>query len=116
MSYQSQEFDSEVLELVRQKGCDRYSNMCNFKKIKEKLPGKNEFYSSLSGSRISDKEHEHVLKVWDKFEMKTMKDYHDFYLKCDVSLLASVFENFRNRSLKSYGLCPSHYLSTPALN
>ena len=116
MSYQSQEFDSEVIELVRQKGCDPYSNMCNFKKIKEKVPGKNEFYSSLSGSRISDKEHEHVLKVWDKFEIKTMKDYHEFYLKCDVSLLASVFENFRNRCLKSYGLCPSHYLSTPALN
>ena len=48
--------------------------------------------------------------------MKTMKDYHDFYLKCDVSLLASVFEKFRDRCLKSYGLCPSHYLRTPALN
>ena len=34
--------------------------------------------------RISDKEYEHVLNVWNKFEMKTMKDYHDLYLKCDV--------------------------------
>ena len=25
--------------------------------------------------------------------MKTMKDYHDFYLKCDVLLLADVFKN-----------------------
>ena len=24
--------------------------------------------------------------------MKTIKDYHDFYLKCDVLLLADVFE------------------------
>ena len=45
-----------------------------------------------------------------------MKDYHDLYLKCDVLLLADVFEKIRNNSLKNYGLYPSHYLSAPALS
>ena len=27
-----------------------------------------------------------------------------------------MFEKFKNNSLKSYGLCPSHYLSTPGLS
>ena len=31
-------------------------------------------------------------------------------------MLADVFEKFRNSSLKNYGLCPSHYLSAPALS
>ena len=48
--------------------------------------------------------------------MKTMKDYHNLYLKCDVLLLADVFEKFRNNSTKNYGLCPSHYLSAPAFS
>ena len=48
--------------------------------------------------------------------MKTMKDYHDLYLTCDVLLLADVFGKFRNNSLKNYGLCPSHYLSAPVLS
>ena len=48
--------------------------------------------------------------------METMEDYHNFYLKCDILLLANVFEKFRNKSLKSYGLCPSHYFSTPGLS
>ena len=48
--------------------------------------------------------------------MKTMKDYHDLYLKCDVSLLADVFEKVRNDSLENYGFFPSHYLSAPALS
>ena len=48
--------------------------------------------------------------------MKTMKDYHDLYLQCDVLLLADDFGKFRNYGLKNYRLCPSHYLSAPALS
>ena len=53
--------------------------------------------------------------VWKKLEMKTMKDYDNLYLKCDVLLLADVSEKFRNNSIKNYGFCPSHYLSAPGL-
>ena len=48
--------------------------------------------------------------------MKTMKDYHDLYLKSDVLLSTGVFEKFRNNSIKNCGLLPSHYLSAPALS
>ena len=48
--------------------------------------------------------------------MKTMKHHHNLCLKCHVLLLVDVFEKFKNNSLKSYGLCPSHYLSTPGLS
>ena len=44
----------------------------------------------------SDKEYEHALNIWTKIEMKTMKDYHDLYLKCDALLLADVSEKCRN--------------------
>ena len=39
-------------------------------------------------------------KVWEKFEMKTMKDFNNLYLNCDFLLLADVFQKFRNNSLK----------------
>ena len=49
--------------------------------------------------------------------MKTMNDYYDLYLKCDVLMLADVFEKIKNNHLKNYGLCPSHhYLGKPALS
>ena len=35
--------------------------------------------------------------------------------KCDILLLADVFEKFGNYSFKNYGLCPSHYLSALGL-
>ena len=90
--------------------------MSDFKKFKEELPSKKKFYSSLTDKKISDKEHEHVFQVWNKFEMKIMKDYQDLHLKCDVLLLTDVFEKFRNNSLKNYRLCQSHYSSVPVLS
>ena len=53
---------------------------------------------SLTDRKITDKEYEHVLNVWKKFEMKTMNDYYNLYLNCDVSLLAVLFEKFRNNT------------------
>ena len=70
----------------------------------------------MIGKKTSDKDYKHVLKVWNEFEMKTMKDFHDLNLKCNFLLLADVFEKFRNSSLKSYELCPSHYFITSALS
>ena len=46
----------------------------DFEKFNDTLPSKNKFYRSLSVKGISDKEYQHVLKVWNKFEMKTLKD------------------------------------------
>ena len=82
--------------------------MSNFEKFKEQLPTKEKFYSLLTSKKVSDKEYEHILNVWNKFKMKTLKYYYDLYLKCDILLLAGVFEKFRNNSLKSYRLWPSH--------
>ena len=55
-------------------------------------------------------------KIWNKFEMKNMGDYHDHYLKKDVLLLADVFEGFISTCLKHYKLDPCLYLSSPGLS
>ena len=48
--------------------------------------------------------------------MNTMGDYHDLYLKTDVSLLADVFEKFIKTCLDYYGLDLCHYFSGPGLS
>ena len=65
----SQEFDNNVLDIVKQKGFYPYKYMSDF----EKLPTKEKLYSSLTYRKITEKEYEHVLNIWKKFEMKTMK-------------------------------------------
>ena len=65
------------------------------KSLKKSYLAKGKFYNSFTNRKISDKEYEHVLNAWKKIEIKTMKDYHDLYLKCGVFLLADVRNNFR---------------------
>ena len=111
----SQEFDNKALDLVKQNGIYPCEYMSHFEKFKEKLASKEKFYNSLTNKKIIKKEYEDVLKVWNTFEIKTMKYYHDLYLKYCVLLLVVVSEKFRNNSLKNYRLRCSHYFSASAL-
>ena len=58
-----QEFDRKVLDLAEQKRFYPYEYTFSFEKFNKTLPGKNEFFSSLSDQGISDKEYQHVIKV-----------------------------------------------------
>ena len=55
-------------------------------------------------------------KIWTKFNIKNMGNYHEHYLKKDVLLLADVFEKFISTRLKFYKLDPCHYICSPGLS
>ena len=46
--------------------------------------------------------YDHVLKVWNTFQIKMMKHYSELYLKCNVLLLADLLKKFKNDSLKKF--------------
>ena len=47
-----------------------------------------------SDGHISVKDYSTLEKIWGKFNMKNMDDYHDHYLKRDVLLSVDIFEKF----------------------
>ena len=49
---------------------------------------KEAFYSELNLENITDKDYEHVKKVWKTFEIKNPREYHDLYVQCDTFLLS----------------------------
>ena len=53
--YLSQEFDNNMLDLVKQKGFCPYEYLIDFEMFKEELPSKEIFYSSLTNRKITDK-------------------------------------------------------------
>ena len=97
--YLSQEFGGELLELVKQKGVYSHKYMNSFKIF---FYDRLKFYSSLKKKCVSDKDHLHAANVCNIFEIKTMGDYHNLYLKKDVLLLVDVFEKFTGACLVYY--------------
>ena len=109
-------FHGEQFDLVRRKGVYPYDYIDSITKLSEvKVPPKELFYSELNHSHISDEDYENARKVWKYFDMKTIRDYHDLYLKTDVLLLTDVFENFRDVCIENYKLDPAWYYTSPGL-
>jgi len=105
-----------ILGDVTKKGVYPYDYVSSIDKFSEtQLPPKSELYSKLNNEDISDKDYQHAQNVWKTFNCKTIKDYHDLYLKSDVLLLADVFENFLQTCLKHYKLDSAHYYRSPSV-
>ena len=79
------------------------------------LPPTEAFYSALNNSDISAEDYSHAQAVWREFDICTLGEYSDLYLKTDVLLLADVFENFRSDCHRAYDLDPAHYYTAPGL-
>ena len=123
----TEQFGSKNLELLKQKDAYPYEYMDISKRFnEEKLSDKKCFYSSVKDGttgdndkkldgHISDEDYLTCKKIWNKFNMKSMSDYHDHYLRKVVLLLADVFVRFVGMCLKFYGLDPCYYFSSPWL-
>ena len=80
------------------------------------LSEKEDFYSNLNMEDITDADYVHAEGVCKDFEMKNLAEYHDLYVQSDTSLLADVFENFRNMCLEIYELDPAKFISASGLS
>ena len=117
LKYTSKVFKGKKLDLIARKGVYPYDYMDSFDKFnKTDLPAREAFYSILNDENITIEDHKHARNVWNEFQLNTMGEYHDLYLKSDVLLLADCFENFRKSCLKYYKLDPCHYFTSPGLS
>ena len=64
----------------------------------------------------SDEKYHHVQNIWNTFNLKSMGEYHDLYLKTDILLLTDVFQNFRKKCTKYLKLDTCHYLKSHGLS
>ena len=117
LKYTNKRFRKEKFKLMTRKGIYPYDYMDSFEKFnKTELPTKEEFYSILNNEHITNEDYCHAQKVWNTFQLQTMGEYHNLYLKSDILLLADVFENFRKTCLQYYKLDPCHYFTSPGLS
>lgn len=107
----------DQIAMLERKGVFPYDYVDSIERLSETaLPSKDQFYNRLNDEKISVEEYDFACKVWEKFEIKTLGEYSELYLKTDVLLLADIFENFRNLCLTTYKLDPTHYYTAPGLS
>lgn len=107
----------KYMKLLTRKGVFPYEYVSDWRRLEETaLPPQAAFYSSLTDLNISDEDYQHAKDVWDAFNITTLGEYCDLYLKTDVLLLAEVFENFRQVCIGAYELDPCQYVTAPGLS
>ena len=104
------------ISLLKQKGYYPYEYIDSIDRLNEtSLPPKESFFSSLTQKVITDKEYSHAQEVWKHHNCKTLKDYHNLYLKTDVMILTDAFEKYRKFFLKHHKIDPCYCYSAPGL-
>jgi len=108
-------FDSVKFKAILQKSffpyefCESLEQMENTKS----LPPAENFYSNLSESSISEKDHLFAQSVWKMFQCQNLVDYTKVYCMIDTLLLAEIFK-IQKDMIAFSGLDPSYYISLPA--
>ena len=101
-TYQLCDNDINKFNLLLRKGVYPYEYMDSWKRFNEiELPSKDKLYSELSLEDISDDDYAHAINVWNIFNINSLGEYHDLYVKLDTALLADVFENFRDKHIET---------------
>ena len=104
-------------KLLLQKNEYCYDYIDSFDKSEEtKLPVRDAFFNHLTNEPLSEERYRHAQDVWRTFNMNTVGDYHNLYVKSDALLLCDVFERFREMTLEYYKLDACHFFSAPGLS
>ena len=108
--------DIKKFMLLLRKGVCLYDYVNGRERFNEIALIENEkFCNNWNMEDITDVDYVHANRVYKDFETKNLGEYHDFYLKSNVLLLADVFKNFRTMCLEIYELDQAKLISAPGL-
>ena len=79
------------------------------------LPEKENFSSNLNIENIADAYYIPLKRAYKDFQVKSLGEYYDLYLKSDSLILADIFENFQKICLKIYHLNSTKFILAPGL-
>ena len=117
--YTRKEFSiPEQFRLLTKKGVYPYDYVTSIHQLESdepiEFPRKDLFFNKVNDEHITDEEYTHGKTVFETCcPNRTLREYHDVYLKSDILLLADFFEKYRKMCLDYYKLDPVHYYTAP---
>ena len=107
---------SQNQKLLLRKGVFPYEYVTSLNTLNEtQIPKKEDFFSKLSNTHITEGDYQHAQHVFSEFECETLKDYCELYCATDVGLLAEIMCQFREEIFDNHQLDCCHYISLPQM-
>ena len=69
----------------------------------------------MKGEMMPQNEYDHMMKLWNTFDIKTWGEYYELYNVLDVTLMADAIEHFRNSTLNAFCVDPMNYTTAPQM-
>ena len=82
----------------------------------KEIPEMEEFDNILTMKKITKDEYKEVQKFYKNMKFKNLRKYLECYLTSDITLLADIFNNFRQMIFDEFELDCCKYISSPSLS
>ncbi|KAJ8977854.1 hypothetical protein NQ317_018691 [Molorchus minor] len=101
------DLDDGKLKLLMRKGVFFYDYLDKIERLDEtKLPDIEHFYNKLNDTNIDETDYAHAQLIWRTFNIQTLGEYSDLYMKTDIMLLTSTCH-------KTYKIDPGRHFTLP---
>ena len=109
-------WNDDYIDLLTRKEPMFYSLITSYSTLNNTdIPTREECYDDMKGEIMAQGEYDHMVKLWDTFNIISWGEYYELYNVLDVTLMADAFEHFRNTTLKAFGVDPMHYITAPQM-
>lgn len=106
---------TEEFQLLLGKGKFPYEYLTDVATLHDPCPDHLAFYSSLKNENITTEEYETVQQIFKTFNLSTVGDLLELYVKQDVLILTDCVNFYRQMVRDSYNLEAFSYYSSPSL-
>ena len=110
------QWSDEYIDLLTRKEPMFYSLIKSYDTLNNTvMPTREQCIDDMKGEVMPQDEYDHMVKLWNTFEVKTWGEYYELYNVLDVTLMADAFEHFRVTTLNAFVVDPMHYITAPQM-
>ena len=109
-------WSDDYIDLLTRKEPMFYSLIKSYSSLNNTgIPTREQCNNDMKGEIMSQDEYDHMVKLWDTFNIKSWCEYYELYNVLDMTLMADAFEHFQNTTLRAFGVDPMHYITAPQM-
>ena len=110
------EWSDEYIDLLTRKEPMFYTLIKSYDSLNNTLiSSREQCIGDMKGEMMPQDEYDHMVKLWNTYDINTWGEYYELYNVLDVTLVDDAFEHFRNTTLNAFGVDSMHYITKPQM-